>query len=296
MRNNRKKRVIFAVLTATTAAVSTAVLFIKRHARKGRNIIFSLIAAVMLCGMMGATVTAYAYTEPDADREVDLDEILTSVVTPDPTPEPTPTPEPVPLTPDGNLTLVDDISGEQAEDKQFITVITKNGNYFYLIIDRAGDKENVYFLNLVDEADLLALIEDTDTTPATVTPTVETSEPTTTPEPTPEPEAESKTGSILIVILLLAALGGGAAYYIKVIRPKQSAKGDTQLSELDEFDFDEDEDELSGESTGEQDGADYDGGGEIPDFTDLEPPTPDSPLDGYGDNFTFGIDESEGKE
>ena len=67
---------------------------------------------------------------------------------------------PTALTPDGNLTLVDDVSGEQAEDKQFVTVISKNGNYFYLVIDRAGDRQNVYFLNLVDEEDLLALIEE----------------------------------------------------------------------------------------------------------------------------------------
>lgn len=66
----------------------------------------------------------------------------------------------VPLTPDGNLTLVDDVSGDQAEDKQFVTVVSKNGNYFYLVIDRAGDRQNVYFLNLVDEEDLLALIEE----------------------------------------------------------------------------------------------------------------------------------------
>ena len=65
------------------------------------------------------------------------------------------------LTPEGNLTLVDDIIQDNgSEDKQFLTVTSKNGNYFYLIVDRSGDKENVHFLNLVDEADLLALMED----------------------------------------------------------------------------------------------------------------------------------------
>lgn len=40
------------------------------------------------------------------------------------------------LTPDGNLTLIDDIGSTTAAGKQFITVETKNGNVFYLIIDR----------------------------------------------------------------------------------------------------------------------------------------------------------------
>ena len=71
------------------------------------------------------------------------------------------------LTPDGNLALIDDIldgsyySSEEIGEggkMQFVTVETKSGNVFYLVIDHStGD---VYFLNLVDESDLLALLED----------------------------------------------------------------------------------------------------------------------------------------
>ena len=269
MRNNKKMRVILAVTTAT-AAVSTAVFFMKRHAKKGRYAAFSLIAAVMLCGMMGASVTAYAYTDPDAEREVDLGEILTPVVTPAPTPESTPTPDPKPLTPEGNLTLVDDFSGEQASDKQFITVVTKSGNYFYLVIDRAGDKENVHFLNLVDEADLLAIIEKDNKQTATPAPVEPAPEVITTPEPLPTPQEKSNnTTGLLIMTLVIAAIGGGAFYYFKVLKPKQGVKSVAGTSELDDFDFDEDEDDFISADTAEQDNTEYDGDTDedIPDFT-----------------------------
>ncbi len=71
------------------------------------------------------------------------------------------------LTPDGNLTLIDDIGTSTKAGKQFITLESKNGNTFYLIIDRDDEgEETVHFLNQVDEADLMALTGEEET-PAT---------------------------------------------------------------------------------------------------------------------------------
>lgn len=104
----------------------------------------ALLAALVLLG--GFSVTAYA----GGGEDIPTNDSGVIVET-----------EPQPLTPDGNLSLIDDIEGEAAEDKQFIIVQSKNGNYFYIIVDRAAEGENtVHFLNQVDEADLMALMED----------------------------------------------------------------------------------------------------------------------------------------
>lgn len=187
-----------------------------------------LLAALIIMG--GFSVTAYA---GGGDYYDELNN--------EPIPEETP--EPQPLTPKGNMNLVDDIEGDAAEDKQFIVVQSKGGNYFYIIIDNAAKGENtVHFLNQVDEADLMALIDDEDKLPQKPEVT-----PQPTPEPTPQPEPEQPkeekggTGGMLLIVLLLAGIGGGAFYYFKILKPKQAVKGNT---DLDEFDFDEyDEDE-----------------------------------------------------
>ena len=67
------------------------------------------------------------------------------------------------LTPEGNLTLVDDYHTDYSDGsgQQFITLVSKSGNTFYLVIDRnAKGQQTVHFMNLVDEADLLALMEE----------------------------------------------------------------------------------------------------------------------------------------
>ena len=128
--------------------------------KKTKIRIFTCLLAVMFTIPM-FSVTAFAGgTDPDP---------LPAETTPIPeeTKEPVTggmEPEGQPLTPKGNATLVDDYYG----DKQLITVTTKAGNYFYILIDRANeDKETaVHFLNQVDDADLQALLEDGQEKPA----------------------------------------------------------------------------------------------------------------------------------
>ena len=169
------------------------------------------------------------------------------------------------LTPDGNLSLIDDLGGVSS-GKQFITVETKGGNVFYLIIDRDDEgAQTVHFLNQVDEADLLALMEDGEgqEAPAACTCTekcqagaVNTScevcavnmaecagaEPE--PEPEPEPEAEKSGGmGALALVLALVVLGGGGAFaYIKFIRPKQASK---VSADPDDYDFADEEEYIN---------------------------------------------------
>ena len=103
---------------------------------------FLVLFAALVC-VGGFSMTAYAQGN---DIPTDDSGVITKT-------------EPQPLTPEGNMNLVDDISGEASEDKQFIVVQSKGGNYFYIIIDHAAEGENtVHFLNQVDEADLMAII------------------------------------------------------------------------------------------------------------------------------------------
>lgn len=185
------------------------------------------------------------------------------------------------LTPDGNLTLVDDI-GSTGGGKQFITLQSKNGNTFYLIIDRDDEgAETVHFLNQVDEADLLALTEDGEIEPEvcnctdkcavgavnTACPVCAVSmaecagkeaQPETEKTPETEPERGNSMG-VLLVVLLLAAAGGGAAYYfLKVKKNKPQTKGDTDLDDYDygednEDELDEDYDDAEDESAEDED-------------------------------------------
>jgi hypothetical protein len=205
-------------------------------------IVLAIVCIPAAVAFASAPGDAEQTTPPAVIEPTEPTDDATEPTEPEDVPEP---PTPAALTPEGNLTLVDDIEGEQSQDKQFFTVITKNGNYFYLVIDRAGDTENVHFLNLVDESDLLALIEDTQPVPATTAPATTAPEPTEAVEPEPEPKPEESSlniGAILAAIVALALAGGGALFYVKVLKPKRGAKATGEI-DLDGFDFgDEDED------------------------------------------------------
>ena len=196
----------------------------------------ALLAALVLLG--GFSVTAYA----GGGEDIPTNDSGVIVET-----------EPQPLTPDGNLSLIDDIEGEPAEDKQFIIVQSKNGNYFYIIVDRAAEGENtVHFLNQVDEADLMALMEDGSgkaQAPAVCTckdkckaGAVNTACPVCSvnmtecagkeavPEPddAPPEKEKSNAGGLVIFLVVTLLAGGGAFYYFKIMKPKQGIKDSWQ--------------------------------------------------------------------
>ena len=120
----------------------------------------ALLVSVALCAGMAAPAFAYG-GEPVKEAE---QPVLTS--TTDEEDVVTVTDEETgALTPEGNLTLVDDYHTDYSDGsgQQFITLVSKSGATFYLVIDRnAKGQQTVHFMNLVDEADLLALMEEED--------------------------------------------------------------------------------------------------------------------------------------
>lgn len=196
------------------------------------NKLKKLMVGFIVCTVITTSVSAtvYAYTDIDGKTDTNIksseEESTTSKSTGSS------------LTPEGNLTLVDDIGGV---NQQFITLVTKSGNTFYLIIDRSDNgKENVYFLNLVDEADLFALLEkDKQKLPQTSSDTdvsEKTSEKEEEKTATEEPKkTEKKNGNMLpIIVILLMAVAGGGYFYLK----SKKKKTETRRSDPDD-DYDE---------------------------------------------------------
>ena len=238
-----------------------------------------LISIICVCGL---SLNAYASDGGDYYSTEPTEETTNPpvIVIPDQSENDEQTDEPIitrpenAFTPDGNMTLIDNVEDEG--QKQFIIVQSKNGHYFYIVIDYSAEGENtVHFLNQVDEADLMAILAEeeitlapaectctdkcavgdinttcpvciaamTECVGAEATPPADETAPPAGDDEQPAPSGLN-TGAIIGIVAILALAGGGIFYYFKVLKPKQQKNKQPQGAELSELEYDEyDEDE-----------------------------------------------------
>ena len=127
--------------------------------KRWKSLTAAFCAAVLLCGF--SAVPAYAFADSGEGADYG-DPSMTEETT---APEPEPTIEPGEgFSEDGNL-VTRDLLYDEHTNKQFITVQTSGGATFYLSSTttspwtRRAKQYETYFLNMVDEADLLAAAE-----------------------------------------------------------------------------------------------------------------------------------------
>ena len=198
--------------------------------------------AMTLTFLMGCMATpAFAYSGGETDEKTTVTSIFD---TEDEEPVTVTEQDAGPLTPEGNLTVVDDYQTTFSDGtaQQFITLVSKSGAYFYLIIDRAADgDQTAHFLNMVDEADLLALMDEEDIPEPELEP-APAPEPEPLPEPEPETEKENGAGKFMLVLLVLAGIAGGGAYFwLKMQQRKREAEENKPDPDAD---YREDEEEI----------------------------------------------------
>ena len=197
----------------------------------------ALLLSVMLC--IGMAVPAFAYEGGAVEQPV-LPEVIeedTVTITDEETGA---------LTPEGNLTLVDDYHTNYSDGsgQQFITLVSKSGATFYLVIDRnAKGQQTVHFMNLVDESDLLALMDEEaadaytaekeaaakaeqDKLKAEEEPKKAAEEAASGTEQKPKENRVTKYAAAFLGIVALIALtaGGGAYFFIQQKNKKQAEK------------------------------------------------------------------------
>ena len=231
-----------------------------------RNKHFRSVFAALLCAVL--CMTAFATIAYADGGDYYDDELPHETWQEETQPEDNTIAPGTPFTEDG-IAATRDLLYDKHTNKQFITVETRNGHTLYIVIDydklldEEEERYQTYFLNPVDEADLMVLLEDdSQNTPVVCSCTEKctagkvntncalcktdmtncagkeaTPEETEQPDE-PMPEKKNNFGGILILVLFLAAGGGGALWYFKLRKPKSSVKGG---DELDEFDFDEDD-------------------------------------------------------
>ena len=156
------------------------------------------------------------------------------------------------LTPEGNLTLVDDYHTNYSDGsgQQFITLVSKSGNTFYLVIDRnRKGAQAVHFMNLVDEADLLALMEEEAADAYTAEKEAaaqaeldrlkaeeeakKAEEEAATAEPPKENKITMYAGAFLGIVALIALVAGGGFYFYRQQMQKKKAEKEALDPDVD---------------------------------------------------------------
>ena len=227
----------------------------------------ALLVSAALCAGMAAPAFAFEGEAAPVEQPV-LPEMVEDIVTV--TDETSGA-----LTPEGNLTLVDDYHTNYSDGsgQQFITLVSKSGNTFYLVIDRnAKGQQTVHFMNLVDEADLLALMEEEDADAYTAEKeaaaqaeqdrlkaeeeakkAAEEAATSGTEQPKENKVTKIASGFLGAVVLIALAAGGGFYFYRQQMQKKKAEKEaldpDANYTE-DKGDFEiptEDEPEEAGE-------------------------------------------------
>jgi hypothetical protein len=211
--------------------------------RKNKILSLILSLAMSICLVCALSVPAYAVVAGDVNASATTEVVVEST-------QPIPVREQesgnatatveeetdtTPLTPEGNSNLQDD---SNSKNKEFITVQTKNGNYFYLVIDKDRADNNAYMLSQIDEGDLKEFLAEEEIQEP-VTTIVE--QPAEESQEEPELEKQEPKGGMngMTFLILAAAAGGGAFYYFKVLKPKQEQVKGEQEIESAEFPDDE---------------------------------------------------------
>ena len=232
----------------------------------------ALLVSAALCAGMAAPAFAFEGEATPVEQSV-LPEVVEDIVTV--TDETSGA-----LTPEGNLTLVDDYHTNYSDGsgQQFITLVSKSGATFYLVIDRnSKGAQTVHFMNLVDEADLLALMEEeaADAYTAEKEAAVQAEldrlkaeeeakkaeEEAATAEPPKENKITKYAGAFLGIVALIALAAGGGFYFYRQQMQKKKA-------EKEALDPDADYTEDKGDFEIPTDVPDED---EAPDEQDTEP-------------------------
>ena len=198
----------------------------------------ALLVSAALCAGMAAPAFAFEGEAAPVEQPI-LPEVVENVVTV--TDETSGA-----LTPEGNLTLVDDYHTNYSDGsgQQFITLVSKSGNTFYLVIDRnAKGQQTVHFMNLVDEADLLTLMEEEEADAYTAAEeaaaqaeqdklkaeeeakkAAEEAAASGTEQPKENKVTKIASGFLGVVVLIALAAGGGFYFYVQQKNKKHAEK------------------------------------------------------------------------